>query len=104
VTQKRRAEVEASRPPRATTPSAPPPKAKTKSGLTYAERLELDGILERIGAAELAAVRVEKKLADPDLYAMRGGEVAGLQAELGHARAEAAKLVARWEELELKKG
>jgi len=105
VMQKRRAEVEASRPARTTTtPSTPPPKGKTKSGLTYAERLELDGILERIDAAELAAVRVEKKLADPDLYATRGGEVAGLQAELGHAKAEAAKLVKRWEELELKKG
>lgn len=30
--------------------------------------------------------------------------MAGLQAELGAAKAEAAKLVARWEELELKKG
>jgi ATP-binding cassette subfamily F protein uup len=104
VTQKQRAEIEASRPARATTPSTPPPKGKTKSGLTYAERLELDGILERIDAAELAAARVEKKLADPDLYAMRGGEVAGLKAELQQAKAEAAKLVLRWEELELKKG
>jgi ATP-binding cassette subfamily F protein uup len=103
VMQKRRAEIEASRPARPTTPSTPPPKGKTKSGLTYAERLELDGILERIDAAELAAVRVEKKLTDPDLYATRGGEVAGLQAELTHAKAEAAKLVKRWEELEMKK-
>jgi ATP-binding cassette subfamily F protein uup len=103
VLQKRRAEIEASRPARPTTPSAPPPKGKTKSGLTYAERLELDGILERIDAAELAAVRVEKKLTDPDLYATRGGEVAGLQAQLAHAKAEAAKLVKRWEELEMKK-
>ncbi|HEY3821422.1 MAG TPA: ABC-F family ATP-binding cassette domain-containing protein [Polyangiaceae bacterium] len=104
VTQKQRAEIEAARPARTTTPSAPPPKPKTKGGLTYAERLELDGILERIDAAELAAARVEKKLSDPDLYATRGSEVAGLQTELTHARAEAAKLVARWEELEVKKG
>jgi len=105
VMQKQRAEVEASRPPaRTTTPSTPPPRGKAKSGLTYAERLELDGILERIDAAELAAARIEKKLADPGLYATRGGEVAGLQAELNGAKGEAAKLVARWEELELKKG
>jgi len=103
VMQKQRAEVEASRPARTTSPSAPPPKAKTKSGLTYAERLELDGILERIDAAELSAARIEKKLADPELYATRGGEVAGLQSELRQARAEAARLVTRWEELELKK-
>jgi len=104
VMQKQRAEVEGSRPARTTTPSAPPPKARTKSGLTYAERLELDGILERIDAAELSASRIEKKLGDPELYATRGAEVAGLQAELKQTKAEAARLVTRWEELELKKG
>ncbi|MGD0526795.1 MAG: ABC-F family ATP-binding cassette domain-containing protein [Polyangiaceae bacterium] len=105
VTQKQRAEAEAARPARPATPSAPPPaKGRPKGGLTYAERLELDGILERIDAAELAASRIETKLADPDLYATRGSEVAGLQQELNHAKAEAARLVGRWEELELKKG
>ena len=104
VAQKQRSvQVEAPAPPRATTPSAPP-KAKAKSGLTYAERLELEGILDAIDAAEKAVGEAEKKLADPDLYAKRGGEVAGLQAVLATAKAEAARLVARWEELEQKKG
>ena len=44
------------------------------------------------------------KLADPALYTTRGSEVAGLQAKLDAAKREAARLVARWEALELKKG
>jgi ATP-binding cassette subfamily F protein uup len=80
------------------------PKAKPKSGLTYAERLELEGILDRIDAAEKRVSDVEAKLADPELYAKRGTEVAGLQTELASAKDDAAKLVARWEALEQKKG
>jgi ATP-binding cassette subfamily F protein uup len=78
-------------------------KATGKSGLTYAERLELDGILDAIDGAERAVLALEAQLADPALYATRGGEVAGLQAKLVHAKAEVARLVARWEALEVKK-
>jgi hypothetical protein len=42
-------------------------------------------------------------MADPALYAKRGGDGAKLQAELDAARAAAAKIVARWEALEAKK-
>ncbi|HEY6458854.1 MAG TPA: ATP-binding cassette domain-containing protein, partial [Polyangiaceae bacterium] len=84
-------------------PAKDAPRAKPKGGLTYAERLELEGILEKVDAAEKRVTEVEGKLADPELYAKRGSEVAGLQAELATAKAEAAKLVARWEELEQKK-
>ena len=80
--------------------TAPPPKPK---GLTYAERLELEAILDRIDAAEKEASALEALLADPSLYATRGGEVAALTTKLEGARADAAKLVARWEELESKK-
>jgi ATP-binding cassette subfamily F protein uup len=48
---------------------------KKKSALTYAERIELEGIMEKIDAAEQAV-----------------------------AKDEAARLTARWEELESKKG
>jgi ATP-binding cassette subfamily F protein uup len=82
-------------------PAAKP--AKARSGLTYAERIELDGIVDTIDAAERAVAAVEAKLADPALYATRGQEVAPLQRELEAARAEAARLVARWEALEAKK-
>ena len=84
--------------------SAPAPaKPKSKGGLTYAERLELESIIEKIDRAEAAVAEVEALLADPTLYAQRGAEVAGLQARLTEAKAAAAALVTRWEELEAKK-
>ncbi|HEY8089936.1 MAG TPA: ABC-F family ATP-binding cassette domain-containing protein [Polyangiaceae bacterium] len=93
---------------RTTRASAPPPapiasaapRPKARSALTYAERLELEGIVATIDAAEKKVANIEAALADPTLYATRGSEVAPLQARLDHAKAEAARLVARWEELE----
>jgi len=102
MAQKQRANAPPPPPPAAVAPSAPKPKAK--SSLTYGERLELAGILDRIEAAESAAVALEKKLAEPGLYADRGSDVAALKLDMMRAKAGAAKLVARWEELEKKKG
>jgi len=84
--------------------SAPPeaPK-KTGKGLTYGERQELGGIMDRIEAAERTAAEIEAQLADPTLHAKRGQEVPGLIARLAAAKAEAAALTARWEELETKR-
>jgi len=102
-TQKARSEEEA-RAVSAPVPAAAPVKpTTTKSrGLTYAERLELEGIMDKIEAAEQAAAELESRLADPALYATRGGEVPKLKAELDEARVRAAQLVSRWEELETK--
>jgi ATP-binding cassette subfamily F protein uup len=77
----------------------PAPKAK----LTWAEQKELDGLMDRIEAAEGAVAELEKTLADPGVYATRGAEVAALTADLEKKRAEAQRLVARWEELETKR-
>jgi ATP-binding cassette subfamily F protein uup len=104
VLQKERARAEEAPAVPAKKRDAEAAKPKPRTGLTYAERLELDEILDRIDAAEKRVAVVEAKLADPDLYAKRGHEVAGIQAELAAAREQAAKLVARWEELERKKG
>jgi ATP-binding cassette subfamily F protein uup len=87
----------------ASPPAPAPAKPKSKGGLTYAERLELEGIIEKIDRAETAVAEVEVLLADPTLYAQRGGEVAALQARLVEAKAAAAMLVTRWEQLEAKK-
>jgi ATP-binding cassette subfamily F protein uup len=76
---------------------------KGKSGLTYAERLELEGIVDRIDAAERQVAEIEALLADPTLYAQRGREVAPLQARLAVAKADAGALVTRWEALEARK-
>lgn len=74
-----------------------------KPKLTYAERTELEGIMGRIDEAEGKVRALEAKLADPALYASRGAEVAGMLAELDKAKQEAARLMARWEELEAKR-
>ncbi len=76
---------------------------KKKSGLSWAEQKELDGMLDAIDRAEQSVAALEKELADPSLYASRGSEVAGLQGKLAAARAEVERLTARWEALEQKK-
>jgi ATP-binding cassette subfamily F protein uup len=86
-------------------PKKAPATGKTqKSTLTQAERKELDSIVDTIDAADKRIAAVEAELADPSLYSKRAGEVAGLQAKLDAARAEAARLARRWEELEAKAG
>jgi len=83
-------------------PSAPPPPQKPKNaGLSKNEQRELDGLFERIDEAERAAAAIEAELGDPALWV--NGEdprVAGIRARLSEAKATAAKLTARWEELE----
>jgi ABC transport system ATP-binding/permease protein len=76
---------------------------KAGKGLSYAERQELDKILDRIDAAEQSVSKLEAELADPTLHARRGQEVPALMARLDAARNEAATLSARWEELETKR-
>ncbi len=72
--------------------------------LTYNEQRELDGLLDRIELAEDRVSTLETALADPALY--EGGDKASADKvrahtrDLGAAREEAAKLTARWEELE----
>jgi ATP-binding cassette subfamily F protein uup len=88
-------------------PPAPKEAAKAKEAprvkLTYAEQKELDGLLERIDAADGAVAELETRLADPALYVTRGGEAAKLTTELDQKRAEAARLLSRWEVLETKR-
>jgi ATP-binding cassette subfamily F protein uup len=72
-------------------------------GLTYAERIELDGLMDRIAEAEHSVAKVEGQLADPALYATRGTAVARLRADLDRAKREVATLLSRWEELEMRR-
>ena len=79
------------------------PPARRSRGLTYAERLELEGLMDRIEQAEAVVSGIEGELADPGLYATRGSEVPGLHAKLAQARSQADALTSRWEQLELKR-
>ncbi|HEY8430385.1 MAG TPA: ABC-F family ATP-binding cassette domain-containing protein, partial [Sandaracinaceae bacterium] len=79
------------------------PAAPKRRGLTYGEQLELEGIIDRIAAAEEKVAALEAQLADPEVYADGGGAAAQLVASLERARDELAELMARWEELESKK-
>jgi ATP-binding cassette subfamily F protein uup len=76
------------------------PVTKSTDRLTYAERLELAGIVDAVEAADKTVAELEGLLADPSIYATRGQEVAALNARLETARVHAAILVARWEALE----
>jgi ATP-binding cassette subfamily F protein uup len=75
---------------------------KKSSALTYAERLELDGLLERIEGADSAVTEVEARLGSPEFYSS-GGDVTTVTNELRAAQLEAQRLLERWEELETKK-
>ncbi len=77
--------------------------AAPKPKLSYAEQKELDTLPDRVEAADGAVVALEAELADPSLYVARSGEVLRLTAEVEAKRAEAAKLLSRWEELETKR-
>ena len=97
-------------PPAARTRTETPPPAEPKAertprrkrALTYADRLELERLPEQIEAAEATVSTLEAELADPALYKDGGEDVAAKTAELGAAREEAERLMARWEELETK--
>ena len=93
-----------SRPPKGSKPKAPrsekPPAARK---LAFAERRELEGLIDRIDQAEGAAREIGESLADPETYRRRGDDVARLRADLARAQARVAELTARWEALEEKK-
>ena len=98
----RAAESAAAKKPQGASSSAAPKAepAATVKALTYGERLELEGLLERVDAAESKVRALEAELANPALYATRGDEVRRITDELEAARTEAARLAVRWEELE----
>lgn len=92
--------------PRDTVTHSPPESksiAKTVRKLTHAERRELDGLFDEIEAAEARIADFQARLADPEIYRGPGPGVAALRRDLAGAEAEAARLTARWEDLEERK-
>lgn len=79
--------------------AAPAPKAKPRK-LTFKEARELETMEADILAAEERAGALDATLNDPSFYITRSHEAEGLLKELEAAKAEVARLYARWEELE----
>jgi ATP-binding cassette subfamily F protein uup len=99
-----RAEASSARDRLAPEKAAPAEAAKKPAkGLSYSERIELEQILDRIEASEQTVSELEAQLGDPTLHARRGHEVPALMARLTAAKADAAALTTRWEELETKR-
>ena len=74
--------------------------ATKRRKLTYAEELELDGLLERVDAAEDVVRALEAEVAAAGFYAQAVAEQQAVFAKLEQARAEASALAERWTELE----
>jgi len=68
--------------------------------LTYKERLEWEGIEQKIQEAEAEVERIEALFADPGFHVKHGPNTPALMAELETAKQTVAGLYARWEELE----
>lgn len=88
-----------------TKPSAAPAPApaRTPRKLSFKENRELEGMEEAVTAAEEKIAEIEACFGDPDFFEKYGSRSAELQRELDAARAEAARLYQRWEELENKR-
>lgn len=71
--------------------------------LTFKENKELDGLFQRIEAAEAEAESVTVQLADPATYQGGDVDVAALNDQLERAHERAGELLARWEELEARR-
>jgi ATP-binding cassette subfamily F protein uup len=82
----------------APTPVAATPAAKARK-LSYKEQRELDGMEASIGVAEGKVAEMEGRLASPDFHKSIGAKAPQFMAELEAARADVARLYARWEEL-----
>ncbi len=90
--------------PKDASPAPKPAPAKAPATkLSFAEQKELDALPHRVEAADREVAAVEARLADPALYTTRAPEAAALRKELDGKRAEAARLLARWEALETKR-
>ncbi len=84
--------------------ASPAPKSKTKSGLTWAEERELEGLLDRVEKAEERVTALEAEAGEPAFYQRSDAERRAFFEQLETARAEAEAMSERWAELEERRG
>jgi ATP-binding cassette subfamily F protein uup len=79
-------------------------RTKAKSArarkLTWAEKIELEGLLERVDEAESRVASLEQKLADPATYKQADADIGALRREVEASHEQVNSLTLRWEELE----
>ena len=88
-------------------PEKPSPKKRERPQerkLTWSEKKELEGMEENIMKAEQEVADIEALFQLPDFHQKYGRQTNELKEKLEQARAEVARLYARWEELESIKG
>ena len=102
--QARRAEAEAQSEAKASTkarsPASETPAQSKHKPLTYAEEIELEGLLDQVAEAEERVESLEAQLADDAFYQQPVEDQQRVFAELESAKAEATRLADRWTELE----
>ena len=81
-------------------PSPVGPRSVRPRKLTFKEQRELAGMEAGILAAETRVTELEQTLGDPNFYATRAKDAAGLTAELETTKTEIICLYARWAELD----
>jgi ATP-binding cassette subfamily F protein uup len=96
-------EAAAARPVKVVQPAAAPAPPRKTRGLKYGERLELEGLMARVEAAERVVAALEAELAAPGFYERDYKEQNAFHERLAAARAEAEALVERWADLESRK-
>ncbi len=98
LAEQRAAAPEVARPTKTSEASAK--QAAPKSGLTYAERIEFDKILDVVAEAEARVNELSAKLTDPNLYSAGPDAMRKAKGEHEEAEAKLSSVMARWETLE----
>jgi len=93
------AEREAASAPSPAAKPAPPRESRPKRRTPWQQK-ELDGLPDRITAAETAIAALDARLADPALYTGPKEEIQRVRAQRAELQANLDKIYARWEELE----
>jgi ATP-binding cassette subfamily F protein uup len=87
-------------PGRAALAPTAPPKVDAPKPLTFAERKELETILDEISALETEQKTLESRLSDPTLYAQGADEAQRVRADHARIAISLAERTERWEALE----
>ncbi len=90
--------------PRTKAKAKPKAEPKPKGGLTFAEKRELEGLLDRVDEAEQRVKALEDELSRQDFYQRPDDERRAFFEQLQQAKDEAEAITERWASLEERRG